>query len=320
MLKKFEWLKPEIEEICDIISDMIASSDGHPDTKELIYRVMENKGKMIRPLLLLLVAGDIDPECGEELLSLAASIELLHNSSLLFDDVIDNSSIRRSKPTVNALYGNGVAITGGLYILATAVRYMQERGFYDSAIDLVRTIQHASDGEMIQNKNINNTKVDIESYMSAIKGKTAYIFKTCAYASCRITKASDERRKRMEKFGENIGIMFQIRDDLLDWTMDEESIGKPTDEDFKEGIYTLPAIYTFSQDRFGDELKAMIKSGNYSSDEIRNTVRKAGGIDYTVNCLNDYGKRAKEILESEPDNKYTQAMRIIVDFLMLEES
>ncbi len=245
----------DLSEIRDLMMNSVASVPAHGGMKKLLRDVAASPGKMLRTQLMLAVAGDRSGAHRDELFSTAAAMELIHNSSLILDDMIDDSPLRRGKLSVQKKYGKPIALCSGVYQLISALNWLSGKGFGDSVTDLMDAVQVTCDGEMLQHENRGNTEITEEMYFSAIRGKTAYVFQIACRMGCRITGREPGERKALEEFGLKIGTMFQLRDDLLDWTMEEAELGKPVNEDFAEGVYTLPAVYTFSRPGYGEQLR-----------------------------------------------------------------
>ncbi len=313
--------KTEIGIILDKMREALHLIPVNPELDVILNEVTDNPGKLLRPMLMMIIAGDCPEDERDELLATAAGMELIHNSSLVLDDMLDGAPVRRGKPTVLARYGSEVSLCVGDFILAAAYRYLQGLSYHASALEIVDVTQKACNGEMVQNLNRGNTGIDEAVYMEAIKGKTACLFRVVCESACRITHKTDEVTKVMGKVGEIIGIMFQLRDDLLDWTSSEEEIGKPVNEDFCDGIYTLPAIYAFSNPEFGEKLISIAERKEFSYEDLstaRELVERSGGIDYTKKQVHNFGERAKGLLDSIPDESGRSILLQIIR--MLENS
>ena len=298
--------------------EIIDSVPAHEGMKTLLQSVADNPGKMIRSRLMLLAAGECAYGHWDELVATAAALEMVHSSSLILDDMIDDSDLRRGKPTVQKQYGKPIALCSGDYLLTTAFSSVMDRGYSASARDLMDAVQAACDGEMIQHENRGNVRVSEQAYWAAVRGKTAYAFLTACRMACRITARSEEEKKALEEYGLTVGLMFQLRDDLLDWTEDENRIGKPVDEDFAEGVYTLPAIYTFGREGFGERLRALAEKESLSPDErreCRRIVEEAGGIAYAEETLTGLGASAEKSLQALPASPYRDAMQMLIGLL-----
>ena len=313
-----ENMEPQIAAIQSRICEIIAAVPAHEGMKALLRSVAENPGKMIRSRLMLLIAG----ECGEahrdELIATAAALEMIHSSSLILDDMIDDSPLRRGKPTVQMQYGKPIALCSGDYLLVTAFSSVLDRGYPESARELMEAVQAACDGEMIQHENRWNVGVGEQAYWAAIRGKTAYAFLMACRVACRITKRPAEEKKALEEYGLTLGMMFQLRDDLLDWTEEEAALGKPVNEDFAEGVYTLPAIFAFTREGFGDRLRALAVKKTLSAEErmlSRQIIRDAGGVAYAEERLKTMGAAAEAALQAVPESPCRDAMTGLVRLL-----
>ena len=279
----YEWKREELSEVKMCIREAVLQSSAHESLKKILLDVTGNSGKMIRPMLVFLAAGDYSSEHKDKLLWGAASGELLHVSSLLLDDIIDEAETRRGKPSVQKQYGKAVAICAGTFLMVTSYSCLLERGYYDLAEDMVHLTQIVSDGEMLQDENCWNTNISEELYRKIIEGKTASVFSHCCRIAARITEKSVQTQKQLSEIGMKLGIMFQIRDDILDWTKDEKELGKPVGEDFCHGIFTLPVIKALQNPDTSDELRALISKkeniGKEDFEKAKKLVASSGGIE-----------------------------------------
>ena len=313
--KVAEWLQPDLGLVKEYMHSAVKGQAENELLERLISESVSNPGKMVRPLTLFLAAGEKGEKQKERLTFTAAALELLHISSLILDDMIDDSKLRRGRITIQAEHGRDVALYVGDYLLVRSYSCLMERGCHKEAEILMKVGQTACDGEMHQRANLHDTGVGIDNYMKAIRGKTAFFFKAICRMACLIAERDDEERERLEEFGEKLGIMFQIRDDLSDWTQDEEKLGKPSGEDFSEGIYTLPAIYTFSKDGYGESLRKIAGKEKLSAEDIneaKRLVTEAGGIEYTEKYLAGLAEETDDIISSLPEDRYTKALKKLV--------
>lgn len=310
-------LEADQREIKQIILDSARNTPTHEQMRELLLYSLENPGKMIRSRLMLLIAGAYDAAQRNELLSSAAAVEMVHTSSLILDDIIDDSALRRGRPTVQAVYGKPIALCGGDTLMAAGINLLLERGYPRMASEIIDIIENACAGEMLQHLQKKNVDVTEEAYLAAIRGKTAYAFRGSCRMSALAVGRSEEQCSDSARFGECVGMMFQIRDDLLDWTMDEEQLGKPSNLDFSEGIYTLPALFAFRSEKYGDRLRQLAAQKVLSAQdlmEVRRIVEESGGIERTVEYLRGLGAEAYGLLEKLSGSQ-TEAIRSLVDAL-----
>ena len=315
-------LEPDLNCIKEHIREALDHESENSELDRLLHESMENTGKMIRPLLLLLVAGDDKEKHRDELMAVGAAIEMLHTSTLILDDMIDSSPLRRGKPTIHKEYGTEVALYVGDYLLVRTYSYLLEKGCCDEAGILMKVGQTACDGEMLQHGNTGDPAVSMEDYLKAINGKTARFFRAICTMACRITKKDEDLTRLYEDIGETLGMMFQIRDDYLDWTCESSLMGKPVNEDFLKGVYTMPAIYTFPVEVYGDELSRIALKEEKSSEDMKKAVdlvASSGGLLYTRAYLSDLGTKAAGLIASLPKNRYTDAIGLLAGYCALED-
>lgn len=305
-----ELLKMQLREVHRRMKIISAKACCDGQLKMIIEDALSVRGKMLRPALMLLCAG---MNISDELLDTAAVIELTHTASLLHDDVVDDAPERRGAPTVQAKYGKCAAVYAGDYLLSGSLRYLMRKGFAESGEHIAACIEEMCDGEIRQLTNRGNTAVSEQEYMQAIEGKTASLFAAACHLGARLGNNGAQAVEEYASFGKETGIMFQLRDDLLDWTSCKENAGKPVNEDFKSGIYTLPAIYTFSSPQYGAVLRDLAELG-YSADEkeIRTLVKCSGGIRYTEEELDTHREMALAYLSFLPETNPVAMLRELI--------
>lgn len=317
---KIPWLKSELEAVDKKINSIASAALRHDPLTEIIDSTLSAKGKMLRPMLVLLCgkSGADYEENKETLLEAAAAIELTHSSSLIHDDIVDDAPLRRGSPTVQHAYGKDVAVYAGDYLLCSAFKHLMSKGHVEIGVALADCVTQMCDGELIQKSCRFDPETPEDKYILGISGKTAALFETACRLGSKLGGGSRSDMELMSQFGRNLGVLFQLRDDLMDWTATEQEAGKPVNEDFREGVYTLPALYTFSSTPFGGRLKDAAKklTADRNADEaalnVRDIVRTAGGIDYTVSVMRDYEERALTLLAQMPQDSNTQLLRAMV--------
>ena len=286
---------------------------------EVISHIRQKNGKMMRPILLLLVAKLYGRICPESLHA-AVSLELLHTASLVHDDVVDESTERRGQLSVNAIYNNKVAVLVGDYLLATALVQVGKTHNY-AIIDVVSRLgQNLSEGELLQLSNVSNLQFSEEIYFDVIRKKTAALFAACTKAAALSVDASPEEVEMARLFGEYVGICFQIKDDIFDY-YDSLEIGKPTGNDMREGKLTLPAIYALNstQDADAFRLAIKVKSGEVTGDEIARLIeytKQNGGIDYAKSTMMAYKDRAKDLIADIKNIAVRDALFCYLDYVV----
>ena len=252
----------------------------------------------------------------------ATGLELLHTASLVHDDVVDESEERRGQASVNATYNNKVAVLTGDFILSTAllnVSYTNNQRIIENLAQLGRTL---ASGELLQLWNISNQEISEEIYYDVIKQKTAVLFESCAAIGALSVGASDEEVAQAARFGRNLGIMFQIRDDIFDY-YDSKEIGKPTGNDMAEGKLTLPVIYALNQNPQYESMMNLarkVKAGSINTDEIAVLVeftKQNGGIDYAEKRMEDFHREALKFLdESVKDDAIRTSLSAYLDYVI----
>lgn len=295
-------IQKELDDFIVLFNKALSHSNGL--LSQVLDHIRQREGKRMRPMLILLIARNFG-NINDVTLNAAVGLELLHTASLVHDDVVDESLVRRGQASVNAVYDNKVAILVGDYILSTALLHVS----YTHSEVIVRYLselgQTLSNGEILQLTNIQNEDISEEVYYQVIKQKTATLFAACAAIGAESVKATPDQVIAARLFGENLGIIFQIKDDIFDYS-DSKVIGKPTGNDLSEGKLTLPVIYALNSTQ-NEEMMILakkVKAHTIQPDEIAalvNFTKANGGIEYAekrmwefhdacVKFLNDYVK------------------------------
>ena len=262
--------------------------------------IRQRGGKRMRPMLILLMAKNFG-EVSAVTQNAAVGLELLHTASLVHDDVVDESSERRGQASVNATYDNKVAVLVGDYILSTAllrVSLTDHQRIVQLLAELGRTL---AAGEILQLSNIQNQSFSEDVYYQIINNKTAALFEACAKIGALSAGATDEQIVAAAKFGQNIGVIFQIRDDIFDY-YDSKDIGKPTGNDMLEGKLTLPVIYALNHTNMESmlNLARKVKAGTVNADEIAVLVeftKQQGGIEYAEQKMVEIARESQLFID-----------------------
>ena len=292
----------------------------NPLLSEVLASIANRKGKMMRPMLTLLIAKLVGGVVNDNSIYAAATFEFFHTASLIHDDVVDESAERRGQESVNSAYGNQVAVLVGDYILANALRCAAQTGCAQLVNAVSDAAQSLASGELLQLHNVKNQEIDESVYFEIIRNKTAALFAACAESGALSVSSDKSVRGILANFGENIGICFQIRDDIFDYFSDA-AIGKPTGNDMKEGKLTLPVIHALLVAGRAEmhALARKVKARRVSQVEIDTLVeftKEHGGIDYAVEVMSDYAQKAKDLLASFPDSDAKQALIAYVDYVI----
>ena len=292
---------------------------ANPLLNYVLATIGKRKGKMMRPILVLL-ASRLMGEVNENTIYAAAAFEFFHTASLVHDDIVDESDERRGQKSVNNAFGNQVAVLVGDYMLATAL-FCASKTRNPRLVEVLSiAAQNLASGELLQLSNISNEAVNEQVYFDIIKDKTAALFAACAQGGIMSVSSDEMAMKTMYEFGELLGICFQIRDDIFDYSNDT-NIGKPTGNDMKEGKLTLPAIHALlaTNDERMMLLARKVKEGGISLAEIDELVaftKANGGIEYATNKMYEYADKAKSLLDFFPDSEVKQALCTYVDYVV----
>ena len=288
---------------------------------EIFNHSLDHENGLLQQALILLMARNYG-HVTDVTQHAAIGLELLHTASLVHDDVVDESSERRGQASVNAMFDNKVAVLVGDYILSTAllhVSYTHSETIVRYLSNLGRTL---SDGEILQLSTIDDEEISEETYYNIIKNKTAALFEACSAMGALSAGASEEDVDKAKLFGQKLGIIFQIRDDIFDYYNDEKEIGKPTGNDMAEGKLTLPVIYALKSTNNSEmlALAKKVKKHTISPDEIAVLVdftMKNGGIEYADKRMWDFHKECQQFLDNEvKDKDIKESLQAYLDFVI----
>lgn len=283
-----------------------------------LQHIMSRKGKLMRPILILLAAKKYG-EVNDAVLHAAVSLEMLHTASLVHDDVVDESEERRGQSSLNALMDNKAAVLVGDYLLSTSLKHAAVAGNL-RVVDLVARLgQTLSDGELQQLSNVQSEDINEEQYFEVIRSKTASLFAVCAEVGALLSGATEEQTARLADFGRSVGICFQIRDDLFDYY--DAEVGKPTGNDMKEGKLTLPVIHAVLQPGAEPwrELALKVRSGKATEEEIKSLVdftKRSGGIEYARQKMDEICEEGIRLVGEDGNAEVCDALRLYMDFVL----
>lgn len=278
-------------------------------------------GKRVRPALLILACGACGgATSGKNVISLATVMEMLHTATLVHDDIIDNADLRRNRASVNARFGNQTAVLMGDWLYMSAFETsLQERSLEILDI-LTRLTRKMTEGELIQLTMIGRLDISESDYFDILKRKTAYLFSACAEIGAILAGASLERQHALRDYGMNLGIAFQLADDILDLTSEAEDLGKAAGTDLLEGKITLPLIYLLkSEPSLRPKLEDVMLTGTYtqiSRDAIRQMLDSAGIIGRIRERANEFADAARKNLDVFTETEYRVALEGIPKFVI----
>ncbi len=285
---------------------------------ELAGHLVASGGKRVRPMLTLIAAKLCGYE-GKRHLGLAASVEFIHTATLLHDDVVDGSDLRRGAATANALWGNKPSVLVGDFLFARAFQLMVE----DGSLDVLRILSDASaviaEGEVAQLTTANDTETKEEAYMAVISAKTATLFAAAAELGAVVADRPEADAKALRSYGENLGIVFQLVDDVLDYNAREADLGKAVGDDFRDGKITLPVVLAF--ERGTDEERVFwrrtLEEGEQSETDLPRAIELMTSHDALKDSMTrakTFANNAKTALTSFQAKPEKQAMLDLVDF------
>ena len=283
------------------------------ETSSIINDAVSSSGKMIRAKLLLLCGtlGPLWEAKKERLCALAALVELTHLASLIHDDIVDDAPYRRGKPAIHSKYGRNAAVYAGDLLITSVYYYQAAEQLNESGASLSKAIERMCAGEIGQDACRYKEEVTIEEYLHNVKGKTAALFQVACRIGAREAGCCDALVSTLERFGENIGFMLQLRDDLLDFTADGKAPDKEMHRDFLSGIYTMPLLKALEHPDAQKTLRPVIRENarrRLSSEEIsdmeKNVIR-LGGIDGTRAEIKTLAKKNEKLLDTIEDNALT---------------
>lgn len=285
--------------------------------------IIRRKGKQIRPLFVFLSAA----LCGKvtERTHLAASlIELLHTATLVHDDVVDDSNLRRGFFSLNALWKNKIAVLVGDFLLSRGMLLALEKDEFEVLKIVSGAVKEMSEGELLQIEKARRLDIEESIYFEIIRKKTATLIASCCACGASSTESTPAVVQSMWEFGEAVGIAFQIKDDLFDYERNNAT-GKPHLTDIRDQKMTLPLIYLLNQANFTEKrwIINTVKNHHHDPERINRLiimVNDRGGIDYARSQMNAYCSRAQDILNAFPDNQYRQSLEQLVLFTIERKS
>ena len=311
-------IQKDLDDFIGLFQNALTHEDGMLGSA--LAHIRQRGGKRMRPILMMLMARNFGTVSDVTQHS-AVGLELLHTASLVHDDVVDESSERRGQASVNATYNNKVAVLVGDYILSTAllhVSYTGHQRIIEYLAELGRTL---AAGEILQLSNIQNQVISEDVYYDVIKQKTAALFEACAAIGAMSGGATEEQMQKARQFGQNLGIMFQIRDDIFDY-FDSKEIGKPTGNDMTEGKLTLPVIYALNTTDFESmqTLARKVKAGTVNQDEIAVLVeftKQQGGIEYAEQKMAEFSNICMQYIDENVKEKAIKdSLTAYVDYVV----
>ena len=309
-------IRPELE-LFDKTLVKTLDSDN-PILESINAFIYQQSGKKLRPMLVILAAKLVAKEISAATIQSAIAMELLHTASLVHDDVVDDTLERRGTQSVNARWGNKVAVLSGDYMLSTGLLQVS----LTQNTDILKSVSfigmQLSDGEILQLSATQQAKISESQYYKIIQKKTAYLFSVCAEVGALSVSASPMEVEHLKKFGEYLGFCFQIKDDIFDYLQDV-NIGKPTGNDIRDGKVTLPLIYALKNapEDEREKMIAWIRMKDFTQENIDYLNQYAidnGGLEYAELSMKDFKEKAIRELDDFEDNSWKQALIQCAEF------
>ncbi len=324
-MKPVEQIKLPIQNEMELFEEKFKGSmlTKVPLLNRITYYIVRRKGKQMRPMFVFLIAKMVsDGGFDERTYRGASVIELIHTATLVHDDVVDDSNRRRGFFSVNALWKNKIAVLVGDFLLSKGLLLSIDNEDFDILKLISIAVREMSEGELLQIEKARKLDITEAVYFEIIRQKTATLIAACCAIGAASVGASQEIVQQMRKFGEYIGIAFQIKDDLFDYS--DEKIGKPTGIDIKEQKMTLPLIHVLSNcsDKEKKWLINSVKKHNTDKKRVKEVIRfvkQNDGITYTVKAMNDYKNKALAILENFPNSEYKSSLLLMIDYVVARE-
>lgn len=321
-MKPVEEIKYPIKKEMDLFEEKFKDSmlSKVPLLNRITYYIVRRKGKQMRPMFVFLVAKMVSNGGFDQRTYRGASIvELIHTATLVHDDVVDDSNRRRGFFSINALWKNKIAVLVGDFLLSKGLLLSIDNEDFDLLKLISIAVREMSEGELLQIEKARKLDITEEVYFEIIRQKTATLIAACCGIGAASVGSNQETIQQMRKFGQYIGMAFQIKDDLFDYG--EDKIGKPIGIDIKEKKMTLPLIYTLNHCSSKEKAWLINSIKKYNKDkkrvkEVIEFVKKSGGIEYTHAKMHDYKNKALAILDNYPESEYKTSLVKMIDYVV----
>jgi|TARA_B110000240_G_scaffold198103_1_gene256451 octaprenyl-diphosphate synthase len=321
-MKEIERIKLPIKQEMELFEGKFSKSmiSNVPLLNRITHYVVNRKGKQMRPMFVFLTAKMLsNGEINEKVFRAASVIELIHTATLVHDDVVDSSNIRRGFFSLNALWKNKIAVLVGDFLLSKGMLLCIDNNDFDLLKLISKSVKDMSQGELLQIEKSRRLDINEEVYFEIIRKKTASLISSCCALGAASSNASQNKIDQLASFGEKIGIAFQLKDDLFDYG--DKKIGKPVGIDLKEKKLTLPIIYSLNNSSNSKKrwLIDCIKNHNNNKKVIQDVieyVKESGGIEYTLSKLKFFHLEALKELRNLPNNQYKESLTDLVNYVI----
>ncbi len=289
---------------------------------QLGYYIISGGGKRIRPMIAVLAARAIGYD-GNQHVAVAALIEFIHTATLLHDDVVDESDMRRGKATANAAFGNAASVLVGDFIYTRAFQMMTSLGSLRVLALMSEAVNVIAEGEVLQLMNCNDPDITEENYMRVIYSKTARLFEAAAQSSAILASATAAQEKALQDYGRYIGTAFQLIDDLLDYSADDKTLGKNVGDDLSEGKPTLPLLHAMRNGNTSQAamIRKAIEEGNgrHLLAPVLETMQQCGSLEWTRKCAEQEADKAIAALNLLPESPWRSALEALAHMSVQRE-
>lgn len=324
-MKEIEKIKFPIKKEMELFEGKFLKSmnSNVPLLNRITHYVVNRKGKQMRPMFVFLTAKMLsNGKINEKVFRAASVIELIHTATLVHDDVVDSSNMRRGFFSLNALWKNKIAVLVGDFLLSKGMLLCIDNDDFDLLKLISKSVKDMSQGELLQIEKARRLDIDEETYFEIVRKKTASLISSCCALGAAASGVSENKIDKLASFGEKIGVAFQLKDDLFDYG--DKKIGKPLGIDLKEKKLTLPIIYSLNNSSNSKKrwLINCIKNHNNDKKVIQEVilyVKETGGIDYTISKLKLFQKEALNDLYEFPDNQYKESLIELVNYVIERE-
>jgi len=292
------------------------SDERHPDLRVALNNLLDSGGKRVRPTLSLLVGNMLGAEPAP-LITFAAAIEMLHTATLVHDDLIDGSLMRRGNETLNAKWTPAATVLTGDFIFARAAKLAAETGSLTIMEEFAETLAIIVNGELTQMFDSRGL-ADYGNYYQRIYAKTGSLFELSTHGAAIISPVDQTTTENARTFGRELGTAFQIVDDILDFTGDQKAVGKPVGNDLLQGLITLPALYYIEENPNDDNVKALLDSGYHNKNKMAalvQSIRESDAIQRALVEAKEYANRALAALDGQPQGEERKALEALVKYI-----
>ena len=306
----FSLLEKEMNQFENYLQEVLASKE--PLIEGAINNLAQAGGKRVRPALVIATAhfGEYDKK---QVWQIAAAVEIMHMATLIHDDIIDDSDLRRGHKTVQAEYGKDVAVFTGDYLFTLTFDILSGSATTKQLQKVSETIKNICEGEIKQEEERNDLSIAYKDYFRRIKSKTALLFEGSCALGAETANLGKLNIQRSAHYGRYLGMAFQLVDDVLDFSENKQILGKPNNNDFTQGIYTLPILYVYNETDYGQQLQELLKQPVKNNSKIKEIVDKAGGLEYTLEIAESYIEKAKEKINRLENNVYQEILINLAD-------